>query len=130
MYEYSASVLRVVDGDTVHLAVDLGFDVTHRVTARLSGINAPEKGTPEGRLAADWLTRLVAFAVTTFPPPLSIPVVGWPVVVRTDKDRREKYGRYLVRLWRAGEDLSKPSINERMVAAGHAVEYHGEARHG
>ncbi len=42
MYEYTAKVGRVLDGDTVEAVVDLGFDVSHRVFVRLFGLNAPE----------------------------------------------------------------------------------------
>lgn len=43
MYEYRIhEVLRVVDGDTIDVAVDLGFDVLKKVRIRLSGIDCPE----------------------------------------------------------------------------------------
>lgn len=114
MYEYRATLLRVVDGDTVHLAVDLGFDTTHHITGRLLGINTPELPTPEGKAARQHLLDLLSLNL----------------LVHTVKDRREKYGRYLVTLWRDGEDTSGPSINQRMVDDGHAQPYSGEARRG
>jgi len=42
---YSAKVKRVVDGDTVDLLVDLGFDIHHKIRVRLYGINTPESRT-------------------------------------------------------------------------------------
>lgn len=43
-YEYNAWVLRVVDGDTVDLRVDLGFGVTMPVRTQIAGIKAPKRG--------------------------------------------------------------------------------------
>ena len=41
-YYYAVEILRVVDGDTVDVRIDLGFDVWHKCRVRLMGINAPE----------------------------------------------------------------------------------------
>lgn len=104
MYEYTANLLRVVDADTVWLDVDLGFDIKRKDSFRLYGINAPELSTPEGRKARDWLVdRLSTVEMLT---------------ITTEKDKREKYGRYLCTLW-DGE----LSINDQLVASGYAVEY-------
>ncbi len=45
MYEYKATLLRVIDGDTVDCLIDLGFDVIIRERVRLFGIDAPETRT-------------------------------------------------------------------------------------
>lgn len=109
MYEYSASVVKVVDGDTIWLDIDLGFEVRQRHSVRLADINAPEHGTPEGDAATAWLiARLTNIN---------------KVLITTIKDRREKYGRYLVVLW-----IGTTNVNEEMVAAGHAVHYSGGKR--
>lgn len=94
----------MVDGDTVHLAVDLGFDIKRNDTFRLFGINAPEMSTEAGKTAKAWLSDRLA----------RVPVL----VVTTRKDKREKYGRYLGTLWDGNQN-----INEEMIAAGHATEY-------
>lgn len=109
MYEYRATVIRVVDGDTVWLNVDLGFEVRRSDSFRFLGINAPETSTPEGKSARDWLT--------TYLPP------GTVVTVRTEKDRREKYGRYLATILLNGADL-----NDLALKTGHAVPYFGGPR--
>ena len=114
LYQYRATLLRIIDGDTIHLDIDLGLDTHHRVTIRLAGINTPEVHTLEGQAARDHLCGLIAPTGPLMPPPL---------LVHTTKDRREKYGRYLGTLWLAGEDTTTPSINQRMVDAGHAVPY-------
>ena len=45
MFEYNATIVRVVDGDTVDALVDLGFDTWKKVRIRMHGINAPESRT-------------------------------------------------------------------------------------
>jgi micrococcal nuclease len=109
MYEYTARVIRVVDGDTLWLDVDLGFDVARKDSFRLWGINAPEHGTPEGDAATQWLKDQLAGLET--------------VRVATQKDKREKYGRYLATLW-----VGSRCVNTDMVEAGHAVPYGGGKR--
>lgn len=116
IYEYKAQIVTVTDGDTVRADIDLGCDVRLRLTLRLAGINAPEMSTLEGPVAKAWLTDVVG---------------AGQLVMRTIKDRREKFGRYLGYLWRVDEGVftdwgfttDLPSINERMVTAGQAVVY-------
>lgn len=48
---YPADLVRVIDGDTYVLRVELGFQVSITVPIRLSGIDTPERFTPEGRSA-------------------------------------------------------------------------------
>jgi micrococcal nuclease len=110
IYEYPATVVRIVDGDTIEarIDVDVGFGLTTSFTQplRLAGINAPEvhgASKPAGLAAAAWLASQLP--------------LGAVVTTRTDKPR-EKYGRYLATLYRDGEATS---LNEQMVAAGHAV---------
>lgn len=105
MYQYQATVTRIVDGDTIHAELDLGCDVRINLTLRLYGINAPETSTPEGKDATAFLRSLV--------------VEGDTVLVVTYKDRREKYGRYLATLF----DAEGRDVNHAMVEAGHAVPY-------
>lgn len=55
MYEYNAEVVRVIDGDTIVLNIDLGFKVFWKVSCRLHGINCPElhSSNSEVRLMAN-----------------------------------------------------------------------------
>lgn len=123
MYEYAAQILSVHDGDTIHADVDLGCDTHVRLTLRLAGINAPELGGDEGVAAKVWLADDLASS-------------GGRLVIRTTKDRREKYGRYLAELWLAIDGTwvgnaftpTRSSVNARMVAEGHAVVYDGGKR--
>ncbi len=111
MFEYHAKLLSVVDGDTVHLDVDLGCDSHLHMTVRLAHVNAPEKATPPGQLAIDYVTAWFA--------------VNPALTIRTIKDRKEKYGRYLAEVY---GDALKPSLNTSLVTDGHAVPYEGGAR--
>ncbi len=108
-FERHATVTKVVDGDTLWLSVDLGCDTQLRMSIRLAGINAPETSTPEGRdaalFAADWVRNH-----------------GPVFVLRTLKDRKEKYGRYLADLLPAD---ATPSLCNALLEAGHAAPYGG-----
>ena len=53
MYEYSATLIKIVDGDTVDVLIDLGFNTTKKERVRLLGIDTPESATkdlPEKKL--------------------------------------------------------------------------------
>lgn len=108
VYERTATVGKVVDGDTLHLYVDLGCDITVAMTVRLAGLNAPETSTVAGRAAKAYVEKWV----TTHGPVFRL---------RTAKDRREKYGRYLADLLPAIE--GGPSLCQELLADGHAVPY-------
>ncbi len=113
MYEYRGSIVRVVDGDTVHVHLDLGINVAIDLTLRLYGINAPEMSTPEGVAAKAHLIELLQGGpgtTTNFQ----------PLTIRTVKDRREKYGRYLGTLIRTADGLD---VNQSMLSDGFAVVY-------
>lgn len=108
MYEYRAQVLRVVDGDTVHLEVDVGFSASIKMKIRLAGINAPELDTDAGKAARDYLSGLLP--------------IGSNVFIRTLKDRQEKYGRYLAYIY-ADSMNGSVCFNNLLVENGHAVTY-------
>lgn len=110
MYEYRATILRVIDGDTIEARVDLGFDVFAVQRFRLYGINAPEtkgESREDGRAATEYLRTLI-----------TTNAADSVLTIQTRKDKREKYGRYLAVLVANGLNL-----NAAMVNAGHAVPY-------
>ncbi len=112
-YQYKATILDVYDGDTVHMDVDVGFEINLTLHSRLYGIGAPELRAAGGRAARDHLIFLLGMRDAT--PSTS-------VFVQTIKDRTEKYGRYLAVLYR--RDLKgMPSVNQLMIADGFAVAY-------
>lgn len=112
MYEYVAKVTDVYDGDTITVDIDLGLGVwVHGEKIRLLGIDAPEvRGVtrPEGLKSRDWLRQLI---------------LGREVVLRTIKDRKGKYGRYLADvLLSPGEHGGElQDVAELAVASGMAV---------
>lgn len=110
-YHYDAVVDNVHDGDSVTLSIDLGFSQWWRgMHIRLFGINAPELSTPEGKASLAYLQTLLK--------------PGAPVLLESIKDKADKYGgRYLGVLYLPGE---LGSINDRMVASGHAVVWDGQ----
>jgi micrococcal nuclease len=111
MYEYRATVLRVVDGDTIDCRADLGFDVGMDMRLRLAGIDAPEMSTEAGKAASRWLADKLH--------------AGTEIIIKTQKDRREKFGRYLAEVFLPGDAIS---VNQAMVDAGMAKRYDGGKR--
>ena len=114
MYTYFvSSVDRVVDGDTVDVIIDLGFDLTKKERVRLAGIDTPESRTRDleekamGLEAKDHLTGMLEGADR--------------LIVRTEKDG--KYGRMLG--WFYKNEDAKYSINETMIEQGYAWKYDG-----
>lgn len=79
LYTYAAKVLRVVDGDTMDVRIDVGFGIGLYDRLRLKWLNAPEVTIPAGRLAASFLTDHFARCPD--------------VVLRTTKE--EMFGRWL-----------------------------------
>lgn len=59
IHTYKAEIEKVVDGDTLNVILDLGFDIKHREIVRLAQINAAEIGTAEGKIASDALKKIL-----------------------------------------------------------------------
>ena len=115
MHEYNAIVRRVVDGDTMDVTLDLGFDILYNNRIRFYGINTPESRTRDleekklGLAAKDRVKELCP--------------VGSSVIIKTTKEGRCKYGRILGEIF-----VGEVNINQQLVTEGHAVEYFGGAR--
>lgn len=77
-YRYRAELVRVIDADTLYLRVDLGFHAALTISVRLRGVDAPELSTPEGKVARDYVIRLLSREVP-FPA---------PIIVETYKDQQ------------------------------------------
>jgi micrococcal nuclease len=107
-YIRKATVIKVIDGDTIDLKVDLGFSTFKEDRFRLTGINSPEKNTEEGMVAKRWMESMLP--------------IGKELVVATSKDKKEKYGRYLAVLYVKGMD---ESINSALIRGGMAKAYFG-----
>jgi len=103
-YKYKARVVRVVDADTVDCDVDLGFKININLRFRLDAIDAWEvRGSerPKGLIAKQWLVDEIE---------------GKEITIKTIKDKKGKYGRYLVVLF----DEFGRSYNAELVELGHA----------
>lgn len=56
-YVYRILTHEVVDGDTLRVELDLGFDLRLKMLARLDGVDAPEQSTPAGKAVTEWVRR-------------------------------------------------------------------------
>ena len=111
MYKYNARLNRIIDGDTIDVAIDLGFDIWINERVRLADINAPEVRTRDklekkaGLEATAWLTEIFdkheVFMLST-----------------TEFNRTGKYGRTIGTVY-----LDDVNVNELMVKEGFAVPY-------
>lgn len=119
MYEYFVrEVKNVVDGDTIDVVIDLGFDIMFASRVRLAGIDTPESRTTDkaekalGLEAKEYLKKHLKDAKS--------------VVIRTEKmDSSEKYGRILGWVYVNGES---ESLNNKMINDGYAWGYLGETK--
>ena len=121
IYIYKAELVRVVDGDTVELIIDLGFDTSRHERFRLYGIDAPELRTEAGKAAKAWLEDAL----------LPLEAIYVQTIQLKTKAKRDKYGRFLAVLYSEFGDiqaklppktLAVESINARMIVRGHAKE--------
>ena len=110
-YEYRAIVRRVVDGDTLDLAIDLGFECTLVTRVRLLGVNTPE---------VVGATKVAGKAAAAFAEAWAHATNG-EVLIRSYKaHEREKYGRWLVEVYPTRTGLTK-SLNTELLESGNAV---------
>ena len=114
MYTYFVkSVDRVVDGDTIDISIDLGFDLTKKERVRLAGIDTPEKRTKDSK------EKEMGYQATEF---LEMHLMeATKLTVRTEKDG--KFGRMLGWLYKTDKDTT--SINQIMIDKGYAWAYDG-----
>lgn len=107
-----ATVLRVVDADTLDVSLDLGWHITLHAKVRLAGVNAPELATAAGKAARDWvvsqLLRLPNGDIAEYRP---VTVVSHSL---------DKYGRVLGDVF-VGPAVTGTSLSGLLLAAGHAV---------
>ena len=110
---------RVVDGDTIDVTIDLGFDLYKKERVRVAGIDTPEKRTRNleekalGIDATNWLKTKLAEAITG----------DDELTIRTELSGGiGKYGRLLGWLYIGDGDVS---LNEEMITQGYAWSYDG-----
>ena len=119
MYEYRVKkVLKIVDGDTIDVDIDLGFDISYTQRVRLAGIDTPESRTKDARekvLGLEVKDRLKK----------AIDAASDVIIVTEKPDSTEKYGRILGWVYL---DKSPKSINELLIEEGYAWAYMGETK--
>jgi micrococcal nuclease len=119
MYEYYVrKVENVVDGDTIDVLIDLGFDILFQSRVRLAGIDTPESRTKDlaekalGLESKEYLKKHLKDAKS--------------VVIKTEKmDSSEKYGRILGWVYTNGDTVS---LNDMMINDGYAWGYLGDTK--
>jgi micrococcal nuclease len=119
MYEYYVrKVENVVDGDTIDVLIDLGFDILFQSRVRLAGIDTPESRTRDlkekalGLESKEYLKKHLKDAKS--------------VVIKTEKmDSSEKYGRILGWVYVNGDT---ESLNDKMINDGYAWGYMGDTK--
>ena len=116
---YGAKPLKVIDGETIELMVDLGFNIHFKMRVRLYGVNTPESRTKDlaekelglkaKKFTEDWLTNHQWVFVNTIP------------------DKNDKYGRILAKIY-SSEKVDDPTtacLNSDIIQSGYAREYFG-----
>ena len=107
MYEYKATVTKVYDGDTITVDFQLGFGIILKSQKiRLLGINTPEvrgESKPEGLISRDALRARI---------------LGKVITIKTSKDKKGKFGRWLGEVF-----IEEENINQWLITEGHAKPY-------
>jgi micrococcal nuclease len=119
MYQYFVKeVKNVVDGDTIDVLIDLGFDILFASRVRLAGIDTPESRTTDkaekalGLESKEYLKKQLKDAKS--------------VVIKTEKmNSTEKFGRILGWIYINGDTVS---LNDIMINDGYAWGYMGDAK--
>lgn len=115
MYEYKAEVLKIVDADTFDVRVDLGFKIAQDIRIRLARIDAWEKRGEE---------REKGLEATQFVVDLFDNLGDDYVIIRTQKDKKGGFGRYLAEVIIMNpDDTEKFNLNELLVKEDHAGWY-------
>jgi micrococcal nuclease len=119
MFEYYVKkVTKVVDGDTIDVDIDLGFDISFSSRVRLAGIDTPESRTKDkaekelGLQSKEYLAKNLKDAKS--------------VVIKTEKiNSTEKFGRVLGWVYINGDTVS---LNDMMINDGYAWGYMGDTK--
>ncbi len=113
-YTYTATIERVIDGDTLLVLVEAGFRIIVRDRLRLRGIDCPETSTPEGDRAKRYVEKLLP--------------VGSTIVLKSHKDRTDIHGRFVVDVFYkpGAEDAAEiikdgTYLNQELLDKGHAT---------
>ena len=114
LYFYSAEVKKIIDGDTLDIIIDLGFDTLRKTRVRLYGVNTPESRTSNieekklGLAAKEFVEQWISNSNSH-------------IKVQTILSKNEKYGRVLALIWNDNNEC----LNRDMINNGFAREYFG-----
>jgi micrococcal nuclease len=118
MYQYKATITRIIDGDTVDCDIDLGFKVIlSKQRIRLYGIDTPESRTRDkvekkyGLIAKQFLVDFIE-------------AEDYQILIETSKGGRGKFGRILGKLVNA----DGVCVNDLMCELGYAAPYFGQSK--
>jgi len=120
MYEYRVNIIKIIDGDTVDVDIDLGFGVwLRKERVRLYGIDTPESRT------RDKVEKVFGYYAKNY----LAAHLGETSTLRTRKDGKGKFGRILGEfiVYDPTTDAHR-SVNEMMVEKNIAVAYHGQSK--
>lgn len=107
-YTYRGTVLKIVDGDTLDVRVDLGFDVSIRQRLRLLNVFAAERNEVLGKAHTAALAKAAP--------------EGSQITLRTEKDKTDKYGRYVAEVWsEAGVNVNEAMRSSIGTPAGKGI---------
>jgi micrococcal nuclease len=109
MWTYQANVLKVIDGDTIDVSIDLGFSIHFKTRMRMLGVDTAEKITAFGKVTKSILVTAIEGKM-----------------VKVEVSKPDKYGRYLCRVWLN----SNESVNDQMIRKGLAKSYMGDSKMG
>ena len=113
MYTYNAKLIRVINGDTLDLEIDLGFDLNIKQRLKLYGVDTPDSRSSDlvvKKKGLDAKQRLIDLLPKQFE-------------VTTILNKRGKYGRILGTIKIRDEKNNEININELLVDEGHAIRY-------
>ena len=122
MYQYKVKLVKVVDGDTIDVIIDLGFDISTKKRVRFSGINAPESRTRDLKekakgLAAKARVKQILKENESF---------------ELHSEELGKYGRVLGKIYIKKLDgmdcFTQRCLNDVLIEEKHAIPYFGGKR--
>ena len=119
MYQYMCKLDRVVDGDTIDVRIDLGFDIHHSARVRMMGIDTPESRTrnlEEKALGLASKARLKEL------------LKGKKIKLETSKEGKGKFGRVLADVITIDKEGNEINCNNQLIQEGHARPYFGGSK--
>jgi len=121
MYEYKCKILRVVDGDTVDVDIDLGFGVwMHKERVRMMGIDTPESRTRDKVEKAFGLASKARLKELL---PIGSMSILKTEIDRSGEDKKGKFGRILGDFF-----IEDKRATDILIEEGHAVAYFGGSK--